>query len=246
MPAKNVGASVDVRDEAVRHLLEVLVPSRPILRAAPRLVSASAVRDHCHEEAEVDVGQGRGEPTTQTPEQGHGGVGGVVDLPSAGVPPVDEQHTGLTLDVLRVRHVPEGRKQVPVYQDLPALLHLEVALVVVRLVPNAVGEHDEHSDDGVVYHCRHTRWQNQARPRVLGKEEGLVAVQQRHACKIPPAEHPTELLRRDVPSVGNEVLPLGASIGVQAVRDKHEEGGVQPAAGAAVRLHIRPTGDEEE
>mmetsp|Transcript_24570 Transcript_24570/g.61463 ORF Transcript_24570/g.61463 Transcript_24570/m.61463 type:complete len:210 (+) Transcript_24570:591-1220(+) len=141
--------------------------------------------------------------------------------------------------------MPERREQVAL-QDLPALLHLEVALVVIRLVPHPISQDEQNDKHGVVKRCWHIGEENQTRPSVHGEEHGLIAIQKRHAREVPPAQHPPELLGSDVPRVRDEVLALGTSIAVQAVREHHEGRRVRHRARAARCLNEATQRDEQE
>mmetsp|Transcript_17138 Transcript_17138/g.44102 ORF Transcript_17138/g.44102 Transcript_17138/m.44102 type:complete len:239 (-) Transcript_17138:795-1511(-) len=229
--------SPHARDEAVRHRLQVLVPGLAVLLLAARLITRCPVRDHCSKEANVNIRQRGAEAAAQPPQQSHGRVRCVVDLPGPPIPTVDEEDANIALDVLGVLHVPEGREEVAI-DDLTAALHLEVALVVVSLIPDAVRDDQRNGQDQVV-HSREGR-QHQARPGVRHEEERLVAVEQRHASQVPPAQHPAELLRGDVPRVRDEVLSLRAGVGVEAVGEHHECNRVDTCAQAARRLHHSP------
>mmetsp|Transcript_18176 Transcript_18176/g.49873 ORF Transcript_18176/g.49873 Transcript_18176/m.49873 type:complete len:343 (+) Transcript_18176:234-1262(+) len=201
------------------------------------------MRDHYEEESEVDVGHQRAEAASETPDQGHHQVGGVVNFPRVGVPTVDEQHSGVALDVLCILDMPEGRKEVAP-DHLPALLHLEIAFVVVGLVPNPVGNQQRPDKDRIVK--RHRRRQHKVRLGEARQEQRLVAVQERHAREVPPAQHPTKSFCGDVPGVRNEMFALGCSVAIEPVRKDHEQRGIQPCIEVPRSLDVATNRDEEQ
>merc|ERR1712107_464130 len=110
-----------------------------------------------------------------------------MDLSRFSVPAINQQHTNITFDVLRILYVSEGGKEVPGQEPLTVTspLHPEVALVVVCLVPDRVGT-EKHCCEGNIIHCSGNGRQHHARLRILSDVEGVVAVEQRHACEVPP------------------------------------------------------------
>mmetsp|Transcript_33277 Transcript_33277/g.79771 ORF Transcript_33277/g.79771 Transcript_33277/m.79771 type:complete len:348 (+) Transcript_33277:122-1165(+) len=229
-------------DESVGDRLEVLVPGGSVLLLAALLVAQGAVRDHRHEEAKVNVREEGAKAAAQAPKQCHGRVAGVVKLPRLAIPAVGEQQALVTLDVFRILDVPEGGEEISSDQLAPHV-RAEVALLVVRLVPQAIGRHQAHGDHQVVDGWQ---WRQDEAPAMLAQEKRLVTVQKGHPGEVPPAKHPSELLRGDVPSVGNEVLSFGAGVAVKEVRQHHEEPRVQPAAQVSDRLHVAAQGDEQQ
>mmetsp|Transcript_54579 Transcript_54579/g.153272 ORF Transcript_54579/g.153272 Transcript_54579/m.153272 type:complete len:330 (-) Transcript_54579:352-1341(-) len=201
--------------------------------------------DHSEEEGAVKVRQEGAEPAAEAPEHRHGRVRGVVNLARLAIPTIDQQHADITLDVLRLLHVAEGGEQVTCEQLPAPLLHLEVALVVVRLVPDPVRRDEQDTQHAVVHHAGDRR-KHQPGPSVVCEEKRVVAIEQRHASEVPPAEHPTELLSGNVPRVRNEVLTLGARVTVQAVSQHHKRARVAPSAQAPVRLDVRADCAQEQ
>jgi len=81
---------INERDKSIGNSLAILVPIAPVLPRTPLHISAPPVGDHQKEEEGIEERQDGSESTDQTPRQGHGQVGGVVDLPRVPPPAVNE------------------------------------------------------------------------------------------------------------------------------------------------------------
>merc|ERR1719229_35809 len=113
-----------------------------------------------------------------------------MDLAGAAIPAINQQNSSVAFDVLGVLDMAERGEQVA-FQHLAALLHLEVALVVVGLIPHPVRQYKADSEHPVVGGFGH-RGQQKPLPSVLCQKQRLVAVKQWHSREVPPAEHPSE------------------------------------------------------
>lgn len=173
--------------------------------------------DHTAEEEGVEPGEGALETSDQTPRDSKPNIGSVVNLASKAVPTVNQDSSlgrddGLGVVKSLPRNLREG-----VAQNQLALLHgTETVLLAVAAIPDPVpeqvGDIDGSKDASV--------------PAVLvrvvvGQKDGAVAVGERNTSQVPEDEHETPLLVVHVPGGDDELLTLGAGIGVEEV--SHDE-----------------------
>lgn len=153
----------------------------------------------------------------ETPRDSEPDVGSVVDLAGKTIPAVNENSTLRSDNGLGVLDgLPRDLGECLAPDDLATLHGAEAVLLAVAAVPNPVPEEVSavHGDKGV------------AVPAVLGgsvvgQVDGAVAVGQRDTSEVPEDEHKPPFLVVHVPGGDDELLTLGASVGVQVV--SHDE-----------------------
>lgn len=177
------------------------------------------MRDHAAEEEGVEPGEGALETGDQAPADGEEGVAGVVDLARLAVPAVDEEAVARRSgDLARVLDGLPGHLREGVALGEGAPLHgPETVLLTVAAVPDPVHEQVrdiEAGEEGAVPAV--------LLGRVVGQVDDAVAVRQRHAGHVPEDEHEAPLLVVHVPGGDDELLALGAGVGVEPVRHDQE------------------------
>lgn len=206
-------------NEEVGHASLILEPGVAVLEAAAVDITRGAVGNHAQEEDRVEPGEGAVEAGNETPRDGEPSIGGVVNLAGEAVPAVDENGSLLRLDGPGVpdslpRDLGEGLAP----DNLAALHGAEAVLLAVAAVPDPVPEEVGEVEDD----------EREAVPAILGRvvvgqEDGAVAVREGHAGQVPEDEHETPLLVVHVPGGDDELLALGAGVGVQVVGHDEEE-----------------------
>lgn len=176
---------------------------------------------HNHETKEdrVEPREGRVEAGDHTPAESKVHVASVVDLASILVPTITEEGvTSVGLDLLGVLDgLPGELREGLAVELVTTLLSAEHVLLRVTSVPHPVGEEvageePDKNGPGVRVNLG----------IVVGKEDGAVAVRQRHTSQVPEDEHETPLLVVHVPSGGNHLLTLAAGVGIQEVSHEQE------------------------
>lgn len=122
-----------------------------------------------------------------------------------------------------------------------ALGGAEAVLLAVAAVPDPVDEEvagEEGGEDGRVVAVRVGV--------VLGEVEGAVAVRERDAGEVPEDEHEAPLLVVHVPGGDNELLALGARVGVEVVRHEQEADLARDVAVGFVLAHGGAGREEEQ
>lgn len=122
-----------------------------------------------------------------------------------------------------------------------ALGGAEAVLLAVAAVPDPVDEEvaSEHGgEDGRVVAVRVGV--------VLGEVEGAVAVRERDAGEVPEDEHEAPLFVVHVPGGDDELLALGARVGVEVVRHEDEADLARDVAVGFVLAHGGAGREEEE
>ena len=206
---------ITYRNEKIRHPLLILLPSITVLLAAAGNVTPRAVSNHGAEENGVEPGEGAAEAGNQTPADSKVGVAGIVHLAGEAVPAIHQDAVArLGLDLLGVLdRLPGQLGEGLASEHLATLLGAEAVLLAVACVPNPVDKQVAHVESG----------QGKAVPAVLirvvvGQEDGAVAVGERNAGKVPEDEHEAPLLVVHVPGGYDQLLALGARVGVQVMR----------------------------
>ena len=229
---KRPGKRKTYGNEKIRNPPLILLPGITVLLAAAGNVTPRAVSNHAAEEDGVEPGEGAAEAGDQTPADSKVGVAGIVHLASEAVPAVHQDAVaGLGLDLLRVLdRLPGQLGEGLAGEHLAALLGAEAVLLRVARVPDPVDEQVAHVETD----------QREPVPPVLvrvvvGQEDGAVAVGERHAGKVPEDQHETPLLVVHVPRRHDQLLALGARVGVQVVRH-HQEADLAGHVAVAIPL----------
>lgn len=177
------------------------------------------MHNHDAEEDRVEPREGRVEASDQTPAESKVHVASVVNLASVLIPTIAEKSVAsVGLDLLGVLDSLPGelRESLAVHLEA-ALLGTEHVLLRVAGIPDPVGEEvaskePDKNGPGVSVNLG----------VVVGKEDGAVAVRQRHTSHVPEDEHETPLLVVHVPGNGDHLLTLAAGVGVQEVGHEQE------------------------
>ena len=206
-------------DEEIRHPFLVLGPAVAVLHATALDVSYGAMGDHGGEENGIEPWEGTGEAADYAPAEGEVKIAGVVDLTGVAVPAINEERiAGRGLNGRRILDSPPWELGKGVAGAVvTALAASEGVLLTVRRVPYPVDEEIgdiQEDEDG-------TRQAIDGR-RVVGEVDRAVAVGQRDTSEIPENKHEAPLLVIHVPRRDNELLALGARVGVEEVRHHQE------------------------
>lgn len=140
-----------------------------------------------------------------------------MDLASKTIPAVDKDGALRGLDGLGVlESLPRDLRERVALDEVSLLHGTEAVLLAVAAVPHPVPEKvgTVHDDQGVAVPAV-------SGGIVVGQVEGAVAVRQRDTSKVPEDEHEAPFLVVHVPSRDDELLALGAGIGIEVV--SHDE-----------------------
>jgi hypothetical protein len=197
-------------NEEVGDTTLVLLPAFAILGAASLNVANSTVGNHTGKEDRVKPGERALETSDETPRYGKPQVRGVVDLPGQTIPAIDQNGAVGGDDGLGVldglpRDLGEGVAE----NKLALLLGAEAVLLAVAAIPDPVpeevGDINQGQDPTVPVVLRGV---------VVGDEDSAVAVGQRNTGEVPEDEHEAPLLVVHIPGGDDELLALGAGVGV--------------------------------
>jgi hypothetical protein len=252
-----LGHLENVGDKEVRHLLLVLCPRLTVDLTTPGDITKGAVNDHTSEEDGVEPGKRRVEAGDQTPRDSEEKIASVVDLACLAVPAISQDLVsvlggdGLGVGDATVLEVGEGGALV----HNATLFLAELVLLAVGGVPDVV--HAEVGD------CQGN--DKPCRPSVLarvvvGDVECAVAVGEGHTSHVPEDEHEAELLvvhvpevvlakerplleSRHLPGSDDQVLALGARVGIKPVSKEEED---SFAGDVAIRLVLLQTSTERQ
>lgn len=137
------------------------------------------------------------------------------------IPPVSQQKRAVgTLDIawvleVRVRQVRERLSE----RGVACHGSSKTVLLSVTSVKEVVGEGQDDKQSQIVWKRPFVlRWV------VVGKVQGAVAVSVRHTGDVPKDQHEAEFLVRHVPGWNNQLLALGAGVGVKPVGVHNEQG----------------------
>lgn len=182
------------------------------------------------------------ETGNETPRDGKPDVGGVVDLSGETIPAINENSTLRSDNGLGVLDgLPRDLGECLAPDNLAPLHGTEAVLLAVAAVPNPIPEEVSavHGDKGVAVPTV-LGWS------VVGQVDGAVAVGQRDASKVPEDEHETPFLIVHVPSGDDELLALGASVGVQIVSHDEEHDFTRDVAVPLVLASSSSEGQDQE
>lgn len=201
------------------------------------------MHNHDGEESRVEPRERRVEASDQTPAESKVHIASVVNLAGILVPAIAEKGVAsIGLDLLRVLDSLPGELRESLAVHLVAtLLSTEHVLLRVASIPDPVGEEvaakePDKNGPGVSVNFR----------IVVGKEDGAVAVRQRHTSQVPEDEHETPLLIVHVPGDGDHLLTLAAGVGVQEVSHEQEGHLTSDIAVLLVLTSATSEGDEEQ
>lgn len=180
--------------------------------------------EHKEEEDGVEVGERRSDTAHESPGETHDEISGVVGLSAPSVNSGSEQsRTVLALDESRVLDSLPGElgEGVSLDHSSQSLLS-ESVLLRVGNIKEVVRHSDGHKEEDVV----------RGGPLVVlrlvvDEEESAVGVGKGNTGHVPEDEHEAKLLKEHVPGGDNQLLTLGARVGVQpvGVQHKHDLGG---------------------
>lgn len=248
------------RNEEIGNLSLVFEPMFAVFVAATVDVSRGAVSNHTAKEDGVeprewapvfklvvwlesarDHGDCLLESSNQTPGDGEPYISGVVDLACKTVPAIDEDRALRSLNGLGVvDSLPWNLGEGLAGNHLSALHGTETVLLAVAAVPDPVPE-----EVGNVHGGKEPTVPAVLRWIVVSEVDGAVAVGERNASEVPEDEHETPLLVVHVPGSDDELLALGAGIGVEVVSHDEEHDFTGDVA-VALPLTSRRTQAENE
>ncbi len=210
---------VDVGDEGVGDCFAVLVPVIAILLRAAMKIALIAVSDHAHEKERIEIGKRSAKSTTESPGEGHDGVGRVVDFASIAIPTIDEKRISTScLDHFRILEGTPGKlgEGFALHKGA-AKLHAEAVFLTVGCVPNIVGKEKGSKEE------------DEKGSGVLGivfeDVERLKAIDKRYADIVPKDEHPAEFFIENIPSRRNAFFSFHTGVGIKTMRQDHEAHG---------------------
>lgn len=176
--------------------------------------------NHGAEEDGVEPRERAVEARDQAPAHGKEGVAGVVYFASKTVPAVDQDGVARVRGYLArvLDRLPGHLGKSVALGEGAALGGAEAVLLSVAAVPDPVykevGDEEHREEDGVPVVLGRG---------VVGQVDGAVAVGERHARHVPEDEHESPLLVVHVPRGHDQLLTLGAGVGIKPVG--HDEEG---------------------
>lgn len=200
------------RDQKIRHLSLILRPRISILESAASNVSPRTVRDHDAEEGRIEPGEWAVKPGDQRPRKRKEHIAGIVQLARHAVPAISENPVAgpsrYRLGILEF--LPWQLGEGGALDKSAPLDHAERVFLAVACVPDPVDKQvgcEEGSE------CRLAPG---IRGRVMvGQVQRAMAVRHGDATHVPEDQHKAVFLVVHVPGGRDEMLALGAGIGVK-------------------------------